>query len=387
MKNSKDCTLKSVTVTSDQSCDGGRTPAIDIFGGARIRKDLCLGRNITVNGNASFGGDTNITGDALIDGDVVINGNLTVNGSGGGGGGEVCDPLEYIFYVAMNGDDTTGTGSVCKPFLTIQKGIDAAYAVASHVSPVTTRPEVYVMPGTYTDNVVLKANVAVRGMGINHTRAIGSWTIDSTFTTPPSNDARSSLFDMLMGNITADFAAVNSSEGKLSITGCRLSGNMIFTSAGSINQLVIFGGEIFGNYTQTGMNATLSGVLVQNTPTFTLNGSATGANVLTVSGGSFGTNVILNGSSFNITAILMGNTKPGTTITLNGTGATLSASVGSFPPSIVYSGGASSSQVSLLSAANGLAYIPADVTKWNNIAPTSVSDALDRIASLLVNIP
>jgi hypothetical protein len=74
-------------------------------------------------------------------------------------------PSNYI-YVGKNGNDTIGTGSAENPYLTIGKAITVA-------SSGTT---IFVWPGSYTENLTLKANVNItapvlRGVTItgNHT--------------------------------------------------------------------------------------------------------------------------------------------------------------------------------------------------------------------------
>lgn len=59
-------------------------------------------------------------------------------------------PANYL-YVAKNGNDTSGTGAAEKPYLTVQYAIDSA-------SSGTT---VFIFPGTYTENITLKAGVSL----------------------------------------------------------------------------------------------------------------------------------------------------------------------------------------------------------------------------------
>jgi len=52
-------------------------------------------------------------------------------------------------YVAKNGNDTTGNGSIAAPYLTIQKAIDVAELTAS----VTNLFVIYIAPGDYIENI------------------------------------------------------------------------------------------------------------------------------------------------------------------------------------------------------------------------------------------
>ena len=64
---------------------------------------------------------------------------------------------------------------------------------------------------------------------------------------------------------------------------------------------------------------------------------------------------------------------------------TATAEVFSAPP--ILSGGAALSQITLLSDASGEGYTPANTGNWNGTAPTSVANALDRIAAHSGPIP
>jgi hypothetical protein len=304
-------------------------------------------------------------------------------------GGDIV-PIANTFYVAINGDDITGNGSISKPFLTIQRGIDAAYAVASQSSPVTNRPVVMVMAGTYTANNVLKANVLVKGQGFNNTRVTGSWTIDATFS--PAGDFRSGWEGMILSTITADFAALASNEGKLTILNCRLAGNITITAFSTINQFFVTNSETSGiMVTLNGLNTTFNGVYSQNGAIWNVNWSPGGANIFIASGSSYET-VVINGVGGTSTAVLLDNAARimmGTSLTLNGTGALAYVSTNSVTNlnAISYLGGATSAQLNLLNNSIGLAYTPTNLVDWSNLAPTSVSDALDRIAAKITPIP
>lgn len=351
-----------------------------------------------IQGNTGASGNS-IIGPTGIQGPTGMQGNIGQTGTQGNtgptgiqgptGSPGTIDPLAYTFFVAKNGNDLTGNGSVSAPFLTIQAGIDAAYAVASHSSPVTIRPVVWVMAGTYTENNILKANVLIKGQGFNNTRVTGTWTLDATFT--PAGDFRSGFEGMILNNIVADFAALTSNEGKLTILNCRLAGSLTVTAFSTINQLFISGGEISGPVNITGVNTTFNGVYAQNGSIWTYNQGAGAANTFFISGSSF-ERIVSNSLVGSTNVHLMTNAARitvGTSITLNGPGANLyvsTNSVSNLTP-IVYAGGATSAQVLLLDNAIGLAYTPTNLVDWSGITPTSVSDALDRIAAKITPIP
>ncbi|MBN1790236.1 MAG: S8 family serine peptidase [Bacteroidales bacterium] len=66
---------------------------------------------------------------------------------------------DNIFYVATFGSNLTGDGSVENPYASIQRGIDMSSA----------GDRVYVLPGTYFENVVMKSGISVTGAGCQKT--------------------------------------------------------------------------------------------------------------------------------------------------------------------------------------------------------------------------
>src|SRR4029078_9873348 len=72
-------------------------------------------------GNQGITGATGMTG---------ATGSTGTTGATGPAEGS-CTPLANTIFVAKNGDDITGDCSVCNPFLTIQHGIDVAFATGT----------------------------------------------------------------------------------------------------------------------------------------------------------------------------------------------------------------------------------------------------------------
>lgn len=65
--------------------------------------------------------------------------------------------ISVIYYVSTTGNDTTGTGTTANPYLTIQKGIDIAFAAGG--------AEVWVGSGVYTNTtaILIKSGVKLYG--------------------------------------------------------------------------------------------------------------------------------------------------------------------------------------------------------------------------------
>ena len=361
--------------------------AIGNLASATLPNSFQFGQSVNSGTNALFKFRSQTLGD-----ESWIGGGLTgcsIDNAGNLLRGTVSSPMSYVVFVAQNGSDTSGNGSAGNPYLTIQKGIDEAYLMASHMSPVSTRPVVWVMPGTYNENPVLKASVLVRGLGFNDTRVMGNWTIDGTFTTPPSNDARSGWADIgLFGTVVVDFLGFNSNEGKIFAYNTRFGGAITINGFSSINQFIVFCGEYFATVTLNGMVTQFNSFVSQGNPTIVCNYSTSGGNTFSQSGGNRG-NISINGVSGTYTCILNGNANQGATLSLNGLNAIVIAGSNSLPLStlISYSGGATLSQITLINDAYGTAYIPTSLPNWNGLQPTSVSNALDRIAAKIGPIP
>jgi hypothetical protein len=82
------------------------------------------------------------------------------------------------FYVATDGSDTTGNGSLTAPYATIGKALDEADSLAGDVFAA-----IELLPGTYVENVAIyRHNTILRGLqasnkGLSH-KILGSVTID-----------------------------------------------------------------------------------------------------------------------------------------------------------------------------------------------------------------
>ncbi len=239
------------------------------------------------------------------------------------------------------------------------------------------------MPGTYTEDCVLKANVFVCGFDFNSTRIVGNWTVDNTFT--PAGDWRSGFVDLgIFGNFTADFLSIASLEGKIYSWNTRFAGNITFTAFNTlINQFVMYGGETFGTYTQTGGNGQFYNVTMQ-AGSVVLN-EQTGSSPIFVQYGGASANLTVNAITLPFLVILQGTTKQGATLTLNGTVSTIVASATGLPLEnlITYSSGATAAQIFRVNDAFGEAYTPSVPANWSPV-PTTAQEAFDQIAARLV---
>lgn len=275
--------------------------------------------------------------------------------------------LKNVVFVAKNGNDATADGSLAKPFLTVQAGMEFAWATyVAPLGPQTaspfTRPTVFVCPGTYDDGpLVLPPQICVEGMGGNFSRIMGDWTIDARWSNAGgSNDFRSMF--LLLGvysNVTIDWDAFGSSEGKFWCQGTRFGGGGVITvkqktSNPTSNQFYSQGCEHLGDVILFANNVTMEG------PMFTADPGGIGAslilnqqggssdNFFSVWGGTIG-NIIVNAALGppGYSVRLGHSAQPGATLTLNGPDSTIqvNASARPQPGLIVLAGGAVLGQV------------------------------------------
>ena len=256
-------------------------------------------------------------------------------------------------------------GSVSKPFLTVQAGME--YAWTTYVQPLGpqptspfTRPSVFVCPGTYNEPaLVLPPQICVEGMGGNHSRVEGDWTIDARWAeVPGGNDLRSMFLLMgIYGNVTIDWDAFQSSEGKLWCQDTRFGGGITIrqkTSNPTSNQAYFQGCEHLGDVTLFASNVTMEG------PMFTTDPGSIGAslilnqqggssdNFFSVWGGTIGNVVVDAALGPPGYLVRLGHSaQPGATLTLNGPDSTIQVNANARPQPglIVLAGGAVLGQV------------------------------------------
>jgi len=104
----------------------------------------------------------------------------------GGGGGTPAAPA-MIRYVATDGDDTDGNGSLIAPYKTIQK----AYDEVADLGPSQNNPgAVFVCPGQYTETVIMdEDHVAIVGTGGQQVTNIGASTGPSIIVTNATRES------------------------------------------------------------------------------------------------------------------------------------------------------------------------------------------------------
>ena len=172
-------------------------------------------------------------------------------------------PMSNCFYVAKNGNDSTGNGSQATPFLTVQKALD---------SMTGTRNAIVVAPGAYSGNLTFAYDglllVDLRGASIVGDVA-WSYNPASSYQTKlifEGHDLRSGypgyLSDVIDGNVTCTHLggpATDRYEG-LHLINCGVRGNITFAApnmvSGAVQHLFMV------NSFWTGTLATTGGAVV-----------------------------------------------------------------------------------------------------------------------------
>lgn len=239
---------------------------------------------------------------------------------------------DQLVYVSKGGNDVTGNGSFGNPYLTIGQALTSI----TDSSP-TKRYVIQVGPGDYPENLILKANIFIKGSGPIATRITGSTiNINDVSWNITTADDRSGFQDISINNTaTWDFTAqANDTQGKLYFWNIRTGSTWAVTADNAINQLIIQDSQMFGTTTFNGMTVYASGTTWQS-GNIVLNSSSLAGVPATFTG--VGCNIIGNISAtwtsnatvtLNLSTVTMSSTS---TLTASGTSCVVNASEGSLP--------------------------------------------------------
>jgi hypothetical protein len=287
----------------------------------------------------------------------------------GEGGGVEPKPVQLV-YVASSGSDQNGNGSFANPFQTLEHA-ETSITDATALKPYT----ILVAPGAYVAPV-LKSFISINGIDPSNLPVVsGALALDPGFTTGLGlanlefSAAQTLAFGVLAAP-TADiehckfdstFATTGTGGYTLTLGRNTFVGQATFTDAAFISEE---GNTFFG-----------AGAFVAN--------AASGA--VDSSSDTFRNNLVVTATApFVITVVAVGSQTNGA-LDLTGAGATFRGTAGAIPPVVGLAGGAVAP--TLLSSANGMSYIATTVANWSGVNPTSVQNALDRIAAKDTPIP
>lgn len=231
-------------------------------------------------------------------------------------------------FVSKLGNDTTGNGSVGKPYLTIAKALTSI----TDSSP-TKRYTITVAPGDYAENLVLKANVFIKGSTPMTTRITGSTiNINDATWNNSGNDSRSGLMDITVNNVaTWDFTAqAGNTQGKLYFWNIRTGGAWTTTGLNAINQLIIQDSELFGTTTFTGITVFALSTAWQSGNVIVNSSAAAGIPaIFTADGGMIVGNITATWTSNAAVTLNLAGFAVGTSTVLSASGASCTVNVNS----------------------------------------------------------
>ncbi|HEY9705358.1 MAG TPA: hypothetical protein V6C58_23165 [Allocoleopsis sp.] len=97
---------------------------------------------------------------------------------------------QKTYYVAKNGNNTTGKGNIQAPYLTIQKAIDVAESDYDGTYPI-----IYVMEGSYTENLTISKKCIIKGVGANSDSATVGSSISGDITITFNAGSNADMFN------------------------------------------------------------------------------------------------------------------------------------------------------------------------------------------------
>jgi len=176
-----------------------------------------------------------------------------VNGSVQGASVDVEIPLTQVLYVDKGGNDSTGTGNIDEPYLTIQKALNMI-PVSTNSTEMRRVYIIKVMPGTYDEELSIdigRKKVVILPEGIVNVGTFGgsNWAVSGT---PRNINVTCSLtsLDSIRPSLSiiAPIAATNYGTHQLYGHAFRLSGtlNLSNSTGGTSGELDLKGVSIFG---------------------------------------------------------------------------------------------------------------------------------------------
>lgn len=239
--------------------------------------------------------------------------------------------VDQSYYVSKNGNDTTGNGTFGRPYLTITRALTQITDAS-----ITKRYVIIVGPGTFTENVVLEANVFIKGSTAITTILDGTVNInDATWNT--AVDHRSGFQDITLNGVnTFNFQTqVNNTAGKLFLYNCRLAGATTVTAQGASNQFSIQDSVVQATLTVNGMITVVSGCVFNTGANIVINSSslaAIPASAFLTDGAIIGNITATWTSNAAVTVNMRGlNIGPSTVLTASGASCTVNVNDGSLP--------------------------------------------------------
>lgn len=279
-----------------------------------------------------------------------------------------------IVYVNHGGSDATGNGTIDAPYRTPSHAL-STITDASSGKPYT----IQMGPGFYTDAIALKSGVSFSAQDPNSSVTFtGVLSFDPGF----ANNSSFGLNGITTVSQTLNWGTI--ANGIADLTGVVVDGNLtILGGAGG-------GSSLFAVSCSTTAALSLTDVGSAETQDFVVGGniSCTAATVACEwfsNGDSFQGSVTNTATAGFISLMSLVSTQVRGALTLDGANAQYAATAGGVPHAVTLLAGAPTP--TLFSGANGLQYTATTVANWSGTNPTSIQNALDRIAAKITPIP
>lgn len=258
--------------------------------------------------------------------------------------------LSSTLFVATDGNDTTGNGSMNAPFATYDKA--STVALAGTPTPTTATPWLVVFaPGTYSENIAIQEFVYITSWDAseNSLYLTGTLTLGSTYSTYSTATGAGAISNAVInGNITLTFNPGFAQN--MEFYGCWVGGALTATGGGTAMSDVFAFSSVFTAAPTTLTDLTF-GIYGSSFAGVTLSASSYTATFLSTSASGSVETLILNGPVGHTCIAQNDSTNVGF-LTLNGPAATYTGTIdGSIPYEAnqpVLTGGAAISQYTIL---------------------------------------
>ncbi len=289
--------------------------------------------------------------------------------------------IQQQVWISKNGNDTTGNGSIIRPYLTLAK------ALASITDASTTkRYGIFVLPGRYDEavNIVLKPWIWIVGYGSN----ICYITSPNNQVTPSAAfggvNTRLGVLNIYVGGSTGlnwDLSALAGGSCVMDLIGVTFNGGLTFKGrAGSADFLQMFTTYAIGDWNlQDTQGFAYSCFSASNINFTTVNADIFGGGGYNLNSVSASNWSLICAAAHRHTLFINASSNPGT-FTVTGVDATVLIDAISAPKlesDLILSG---SPTINYITNSYAVTYTPGSPGNWSP-APTDVTRALDQLAA------